>query len=141
MKSWRPWTSTVVVESIRLSRYPAALEIVAPADGATLPTAGPVPPFQFRAAPGVGHYRLVLDIPFVGRRTARFARPAAAGTIVEKALAGGNLAAEDFSFDLTALPAEFRGKGITFRWWIEALTDPDRPWLIEAVERGLQRPS
>ncbi len=126
--------SAVVVESVNLSRYPAQLEVVAPADGATLPTDGPVPPFRFRAAPGVAHYRLVLDLPLVGRRTARFARAAAAGTILDKALAGGdNLGPEDFAFDLSTVPAEYRGKGLTFRWWIEALTDPARPWLVEAA--------
>lgn len=123
-----------VVEWVKLSRYPAALEVVGPPDGATLPTSGPVPPFRFRAAPGVAHYRLVLDLQLGGRRTARFARAAAPGTILAKSLAGAdNLGPEDFRFDLTTLPPEFRGRGLTFRWWIEALTDPARPWLVEAA--------
>jgi len=61
-----------------------------------------------------------------------FDRLAYSRQIVRKPLASGNLHPTDFSFDLSKLPATFRGSDFAFQWCIEAITGPEEPWMIMA---------
>jgi len=101
-----------------------------------------VPGFRFLALDGLRYYALVLDIEGLGVRRAHFDayalnddRPVRAGDSVTKpADRTGNLdqGSDNFAIDLAHAPANPDDQPLSFTWRIEALADPDRPWIIAA---------
>jgi len=136
----------VEIQGLELRHGFPDLILAGPRDGARLHHLEPDVGFSFRALDGVRYYRLVLDIQELGTQRARFdawhlhgGQPVRAGEAVTKPLhAAGNLDCTDFAVDLLKAPPGESGQVLAFSWKIQALADPERPWLILAESETRQ---
>lgn len=130
----------VEIQGLELRHGFPGLILTGPRNGVRLHHLEPDRGFGFLALDGVRYYCLVLDIQGLGARKARFdawrlnrGQPVRAGETVTKPLhAAGNLDRLDFAVDLQKAPPGEPGQVLPFSWKIQALADPERPWLILA---------
>jgi len=141
-----PECDQVEIRSLKLQRGFPGLTLLSPEEGVHHDHTGPGLGFSFLALDGVRYYRLVLEIENLGVRRARFDAwalnngiPIRAGQTLLKPLdATGNLDSTDFAFDLQGVPPGDPGEVLPFTWKIEALADPERPWMILAESETRQ---
>jgi len=132
----------VEIRSLKVLEGFPRITLTAPPPGHGFRVEEGVPAFRFLALDGLRYYALVLDIEGLGVRRAHFDavklngdRPVRAGdTVTKPADATGNLEAgpNSFALDLARAPGNPDNRRLAFTWRIEALVDPDRPWILAA---------